>query len=130
MGRLNFLKRLIIGFYLALTLSTVFGLKTGKDDSNDLALISVKKLLSGTSVPKEFLTRAFADTSVNIYPEIRLRFESPYEEKPYPEYRKLFITKKRIERGVAFFKNNKDLINEGVKFITIKDLEKNTIHLN
>jgi len=27
-------------------------------------------------------------------------------------------------------KNNKDLINEGVKFITIKDLEKNTIHLN
>ena len=110
MVRLNFLKRLIIGFYLALTLSTVFGLKTGKADSNDLALISVKKLLSGTSVPKEFLTRAFADTSVNIYPEIRLRFESPYEEKPYPEYRKLFITKRRIERGAIFFKNNKELI--------------------
>jgi len=110
MGRLNFLKRLIVGFYLALTLPTVFGLKTGKADSNDPALISVKKLLSGTSVPKEFLTRAFADTSVNIYPEIRLRFENPYEEKPYPEYRKLFITKRRIERGATFFKNNKDLI--------------------
>jgi membrane-bound lytic murein transglycosylase B len=109
-GRLNIIKKLIVVFCVALTFSAVYGLKPGKADMDDHAFVSVRKLLSETDVTEEFLIRTFSDTSVRIYSEIPQRFKSPYEKRPYSKYRKLFITNKRIERGVAFFKTNKDLM--------------------
>ena len=106
MDRLNNIKRFIIVFYVALTFSAVFGLKPGKTNANDHAFVSVRKLLLETDVTEEFLIRTFSDTSVRMYSETPQRFKSPYEKRPYSKYRKLFITNKRIERGVAFFKTN------------------------
>ena len=108
MGRLNMTKKyLIAGLKMTVFLS-VCCLVFGKNDDKALSLVS--DLLLGKNVPKEFLTKAFSDSSVTIHPEIPQKFKSPHEEKPYQQYRKIFITENRIKKGVRFYKKNIRLI--------------------
>ena len=59
---------------------------------------------------KQFLTKTLSDSSVTIHLEIPQKFKSPYEEKPYQQYRKIFITENRIKKGIQFYKKNIRLI--------------------
>ena len=92
---------------------------------------------------------AKATTSLNYYGITRDEIDYIIDDNPLkhnklvPGVRIPIYSKKKLEEKIPdviivmawnfideIKKNNKDLINEGVKFITIKDLEKNTIHLN
>lgn len=52
----------------------------------------------------------FTKTKVNK--SILKTIQSPYEAKPWHEYRHLFVTQSRIRRGVEFWQNNNTILSE------------------
>ena len=94
-------------------LSTVlFANDSIKADSilQDDALLAVTEKAAGI-LPEEYLYTVFSDTAIRVYPEIPERFAKPYEAKPWEEYRKIFITEKRINGGIRFHNENREIIH-------------------
>jgi|TARA_Y100000294_G_scaffold144730_1_gene139776 membrane-bound lytic murein transglycosylase B len=97
-------------FYTILLLvSSVFGHKA-KYLKNDSVYKSVLPLTSKKNIPLDFVKQSFKSESVKIYEDIPDRFEFAYEKKEYPEYKKIFLTEKRINEGVEFYLQNSELI--------------------
>ena len=96
-------------FFGILVLSLAFGadLKKLKDD---MAFQNVLPLIEAKNIPLDFVVNSFSSDSVKIYEDIPDRFEFAYEKKEYPEYKKFFLTKKRISDGVEFYNLKAGLI--------------------
>lgn len=63
-------------------------------------------------IPEVYLQAAFAPERVAILPEIPERFAKPLEKKTWEEYRAVFITDGRIQKGIQFHNDNRDLIHQ------------------
>ena len=77
---------------------------------NDSVFRAVLPLADKKNIPLDFIKQSFKSESVKIYEDIPDRFEFAYEKKEYPEYKKIFLTKKRINDGVEFYRLNSQLI--------------------
>ena len=47
---------------------------------------------------------------VEVHHIIPKRFATPYEKKSWEEYRELFVTRKRIDKGKVFYQTHKETI--------------------
>ena len=92
-------------FVLSLVFSS--NLKKLKDD---MAFQTVLPLIEAKNIPLDYVMNSFSSDSVKIYEDIPDRFEFAYEKKEYPEYKKFFLTKKRISDGVEFYNLKTGLI--------------------
>ena len=61
-------------------------------------------------IPKSYLDETFSYSKIEIHDSILDRFAKPYEKKTWGEYRKLFVTKNRINEGAKFFKSHGDIL--------------------
>ena len=90
-------------------LSFVFGTNS-KKLNDDMAFQAVLPLIEAKNIPLDYVMNSFSSDSVKIYEDIPGRFEFAYEKKEYPEYKKFFLTKKRISDGVEFYNLKSGLI--------------------
>ncbi len=79
---------------------------------NDSAFQTVWNHLEKKDIPKEYVIKTFQNSEIKIHPKIINSFNNPYEKKEWEQYRKIFITEKRIKGGMNFFYDNKDLIEQ------------------
>ena len=77
---------------------------------NDPAFHVVWEHLENKDVPKQYVINTFLNTEIKTHPKIIDSFNNPYEKKEWEQYRKIFITEKRINGGVRFYREKKDLI--------------------
>ncbi len=61
-------------------------------------------------IPKSYLDETFSYSKIEIHDSILDRFAKPYEKKTWGEYRKLFVTKNRINEGTKFFRSHGDIL--------------------
>ena len=61
-------------------------------------------------IPKSYLDETFSYSKIEIHDSILDRFAKPYKKKTWGEYRKLFVTKNRINEGAKFFRSHGDIL--------------------
>ena len=83
-----------------------------EDILNDMAFQQVWSHLENKDISKEYVLNTFQNTAIKIHSKIIDSFNNPYEKKGWEQYRKIFITEKRIKGGVSFYINNKKLIEQ------------------
>ena len=104
---------LLFTFYLIVFMFLVGDEKVQLDTVlNDPAFQTVWNHLEKKDVPKEYVIKTFLNSEIKIHPKIINSFNNPYEKKEWEQYRKIFITEKRIKGGMNFFYDNKDLIEQ------------------
>lgn len=72
----------------------------------------VVKRLRRSGVPAAYVWQVFMDPGIKVDPGIAKRFDKPAERLDYKDYRRIFVNTKRIDGGVKFYKEHKQLINE------------------
>ena len=96
--------------FISLLISEEMGLR--EDVLNDMAFQQVWTYLENKDISKEYVLNTFQNTAVKTHPKIIDSFNNPYEKKGWEQYRKIFITEKRIKGGIDFYFNNKRLIEQ------------------
>lgn len=75
---------------------------------------AVRKFVEQTSqkynIDKNYLYSLLSRTQ--FLPAVLEKMNQPYEEKPWKEYKKLFVSQERIEAGVAFWFEHRDALAE------------------
>ena len=66
-------------------------------------------------IPNTFLKKTFEQQKITVHNKIPDLFARPYEKKSWGQYKKIFVTKKRIDGGLKFFKKNEDRLNSLTK---------------
>ena len=66
-------------------------------------------------IPNTFLKKTFEQQKITVHNKIPDLFARPYEKKSWDQYKKIFVTKKRIDGGLKFFKKNEDRLNSLTK---------------
>ena len=70
---------------------------------NDPAFQVVWGHLEKKDIPKQYVVNAFMNSEIKVHPKIIHSFNNPYEKKEWEQYRKIFITEKRIKGGIDFY---------------------------
>ena len=78
--------------------------------SDDPVLSIIRSDAMKIGIPETYLNEAFSHSKIEIHDSILDRFARPYEKKTWDEYRKLFVTKNRINEGAKFFKSHGDIL--------------------
>ena len=78
--------------------------------SDDPVLSIIRSDAMKIGIPETYLNEAFSHSKIEIHDSILDRFARPYEKKSWDEYRKLFVTKNRIDEGAKFFKSHGDIL--------------------
>ena len=94
-----------LGLLLALVASPGFTLSF---DTYPAARQFVGQLARRHGIDPQVLTAALRDAEIKT--TILRAMRRPAEGKPWPEYRKIFLTRKRIDQGVAFWKRHRALL--------------------
>ncbi len=82
----------------------------GKSATNDPGYAPIREVLIKKGLPSSYLDQVFTSNKIKVQEEVAERFRKPYEKKSYAEYRKLFVTDKRISHGSKFYgEHKKDL---------------------
>jgi len=101
------MKGLVVGLLLV---SLVVGQSASRLD-NDRAYQLVMDQLKDEAIPAQFVQNTFLDPKVRVQEAIVEKFNHPYEARPYTEYRQLFVTDKRIAKGVQFYREHQGLLD-------------------
>ena len=80
--------------------------------SEDPVLSIIRSDAMKIGIPETYLNEAFSHSKIEIHDSILDRFARPYEKKTWDEYRKLFVTKNRINEGTKFFKSHGNVLTE------------------
>jgi len=72
----------------------------------------VIKRLRRSGVPAAYAWQVFANPGIKIEPKISEKFSKPAERMNYTDYRRIFVNTKRIDGGVKFYNEHKDLLNQ------------------
>ena len=80
--------------------------------SDDPVLSIIRSDAMKIGIPESYLNEAFSHSKIEIHDSILDRFARPYEKKTWDEYRKLFVTKNRINEGAKFFKSHSNVLTE------------------
>ena len=83
--------------FISLLISEEMGLR--EDVLNDMAFQQVWTYLENKDISKEYVLNTFQNTAVKTHPKIIDSFNNPYEKKGWEQYRKIFISEKRIKGG-------------------------------
>ncbi len=86
-----------------LILLLLCGILLAREDSV-LSVIRSDAIKNG--VPESFLVETFSHEGIVIHNKILDRFARPYEKKSWNDYRKLFVTESRINKGASFYVEN------------------------
>ncbi len=73
------------------------------------ALIRDEAISAG--IDKTFLNKTFNHKDIKVHSKIKELFEKPYEKKSWAEYRKIFVTKKRVDSGAKFYSSQYNLLD-------------------
>ena len=73
------------------------------------ALIRNEAINAG--IDKTFLDKTFNHKDIKVHSKIKELFEKPYEKKSWAEYRKIFVTKKRVNSGAKFYSGQYNLLD-------------------
>jgi len=94
--------------FFSLLFSIAFAKGLTADD--DAIYLSIREDAIKKGVPDHFLKEAFQDDAIEVHHIIPKRFATPYEKKSWEEYRALFVTRKRIDKGKVFYQTHKETI--------------------
>ncbi len=97
-----------------LFIALIGGVLYGMDITNpsaDPVYTKVSAYLKGSPVPADYIRSVFSDAGIKTHAVIVEKFRFPHEKKPYLQYRRIFITEKRIQGGVIFYRKNKTLVD-------------------
>ncbi len=72
----------------------------------------VIKRLRRSGVPATYAWQVFSDPAIKVDPKIVQRFDKPAEKLDYDAYRRIFVNDKRINGGVKFYNEHKELIHQ------------------
>ena len=91
-----------------------FGALLADEDS---VLLAIRTDAIKKGVPESFLIETFSHEGITTHNKILERFARPYEKKSWTDYRKLFVTESRINKGASFFRQNEaTLLSVGKQF--------------
>jgi len=76
----------------------------------DSVLAAIRADAIKKGIPESYLNEAFAHEGIAIHDKIIDRFARPYEKKSWTDYKKLFVTKSRINKGTSFYGENKSAL--------------------
>jgi len=79
--------------------------------NRDSILVAIKAEAIKNGLPESYLNEIFSYGGIAVHDKILDRFSKPYEKKSWTDYRKLFITESRIQKGVAFYTQYKNDLN-------------------
>ncbi len=71
--------------------------------------------LKNDNVPESFVLAAFNRPEVKYRKAVIRRFQFPNEQKPYSQYKRIFLTRKRIHGGVKFYHAHQTLVDSIAK---------------
>ena len=77
----------------------------------DSVLSAIKSDALKKGIPESFLNETFSHSGIEIHNKILDRFAKPYEKKSWTDYRKLFVTDSRIQKGSDFYAQHKNNLN-------------------
>jgi membrane-bound lytic murein transglycosylase B len=80
-------------------------------EPQDSVLSAIKSDALKKGIPESFLNEAFSHSGIEIHNKILDRFAKPYEKKSWTDYRKLFVTDSRIQKGSDFYAQHKNNLN-------------------
>ena len=72
----------------------------------------VVKRLRRSGVPATYAWNVFSNPGIKIEPNISDRFSKPAEKMDYTDYRRIFVNTKRIDGGVKFYSEYKQLLHK------------------
>ena len=79
--------------------------------SQDSVLSAIKSDALKKGISESFLNETFSHSGIEIHNKILDRFAKPYEKKSWTDYRKLFVTDSRIQKGSDFYAQHKNNLN-------------------
>ncbi|MCF7823333.1 MAG: lytic murein transglycosylase [Candidatus Marinimicrobia bacterium] len=82
-----------------------------KNDNGRKVYSRVIKRLRRSGVPLTYAWQVFSDPGITIDESISERFSRPAEKMEYSDYRRIFVNNQRIDGGVKFYAEHKDLLN-------------------
>ena len=87
--------------------------------SEDNVLAAIRSDAEAKGIPKSYIETAFSHNGIQIHDKILDRFARPYEKQSWTNYRKLFITDSRINKGAQFYTENQQELNASAKNIKV-----------
>ncbi len=87
--------------------------------SEDNVLAAIRSDAEAKGIPKSYIETAFSHNGIQIHDKILDRFSRPYEKQSWTNYRKLFITDSRINKGTQFYTENQQELNASAKNIKV-----------
>ena len=104
----------ILSLHLILTFSALTTTATAADysDNKDVAAF-IKQMVKKYKFDKNYLEALFSEAK--LYNSILEAIARPAEGKPWHEYRPIFVTKKRTQGGINFWKDNADALARAEK---------------
>jgi membrane-bound lytic murein transglycosylase B len=95
-----------------LVISFLFASEDSSLEKKNIVREKIAELSLEKGIPNSFINNSFASEKIKIHPVIPERFSRPYEKKTWEEYKKIFVKKSRIEKGVTFYNNQKKDLNK------------------
>ena len=104
----------ILSLHLIFTFSALTTTATAADysDNKDVAAF-IKQMVKKYKFDKNYLEALFSEAK--LYNSILEAIARPAEGKPWHEYRPIFVTKKRTQGGINFWKDNADALARAEK---------------
>ena len=72
----------------------------------------VVKRLRRSGVPATYAWQVLSNSGIKIETDISTRFSKPAEKMDYTDYRRIFVNTKRIDGGVKFYNEHKELLHQ------------------
>lgn len=97
----------------------LFSVLTAQLQGEDKVLEAIRSTAVQRGIPESYLNDTFAHAGIEIHDKILERFARPYEKKGWDDYRKLFVTESRINKGTEFFGQNQESLQVVAKNIKV-----------
>jgi membrane-bound lytic murein transglycosylase B len=82
----------------------------------------VLSYLKNDNIPESFVAAAFNRPEVKYRKAVIRRFKSPNEQKPYSQYKRIFLTHRRIHGGVKFYQSHQTMIDSIAEYFGVDPL--------
>ena len=98
--------------FIYLLIAFLFAGETPSSEKKNSVREEIAQLAVEKGIPNAFIISSFESEKIKIHSVIPERFSQPYEKKTWEEYKKIFVKKSRIEKGVQFYNNQKNDLNK------------------
>ena len=98
--------------FIYLLIAFLFAGETPSSEKKNSVREEIAQLAVEKGIPNAFIISSFESEKIRIHSVIPEQFSRPYEKKTWEEYKKIFVKKSRIEKGVQFYNNQKNDLNK------------------